>query len=306
MVSLTSVIHSSRNLRLSVLSRLSALLGLAAILGSPQGAVGAPQVSANAEAAFLGSATPAQTASSGSVSDADSGLGDNGEPRYGVNTASAAFGSLSAYSNIGISARSSSFPYAALGTSTASFTDDWLISSAALNGTAGTLTVSFRIDGNLIVDKNGTPVSSASESSTYAQVTYAIGVGLAPGDFNVSQRLRYDGSTSGTPFLGIWQQYTLNFTYGTSLNDVTLRITTSAAAAGEASTYLSSTTAMASATWGGITEVRDSGGNLVTDYSFSSTSGTNFAQPVPEPTTASLGLLAAAALVGSRRLRRKG
>lgn len=301
----TPLTHLSRNLPLGTLSRLSALLGLAACLAQQESAVGAPLVSANAEAAYLGSETPAQTASSGTVADADSGPGDFDEPRYGTNTASAAFGSLTASSNIGVSARASSFPYAAFGTSTTSFTDDWLINSPGLTGTAGTLTVSFRIDGTLLVDKNGTPVYSASTSSTYAQATYAFGVGLAPSDTTGSQRLRYDGTTSGTPFLGVWQQSTLNFVYGTSLNDVTLRITTAAAAAGEASTYLSSTTANASATWGGFTEVRDSGGNLVTDYSFSSGSGTSYVQPVPEPATASLLLLAAAGFAGRRRVRAK-
>jgi len=284
---------------------LLSLLGIAFGLQT-EGGHAAPLVTANAEAAYLGSETPAQTATSGSVMDVDSGNGEFGEPRSGDNMAFGSFGVLRASSSVSVLPRSSSSPYAAFGTSTASFQDDFLIDAPGLTGTAGTVTVRFTIDGSLSLEKYGSAAYSASQSSTYAQATYAIGVGIGATDVTASQRLRYDGSTSGTPFLGVEQQYVLNFIFGTTVNDFTLRITTSAAAAGEGSTYLSTATADLShtAVWGGFVEVRDSNNNVVNGYSFSSSSGADFTQPIPEPTSATLVALAGTALLGRRRLRK--
>lgn len=285
----------------------STTLTLAALLGCGFPAH-AQQIVANSEAAYLGSETPAQTAASGSVSDSDSGPGDFGEPRYGDNTATATFGMLHASSMMGTTARSSSSTYAAFGTSTASFTDDFLFFSPELNGTAGTVKVQFTIDGTLSITTTGTPNHSSASNSTYAQASYAFGVGIDASTTTATQRLRYDGTTSGTAFLGVTQEFILPFTFGDWTNDVTLRITTAAAAASQGSFYTSETTADLShtATWGGFVEVRDANGNLVTNYSFSSASGVNYAQAVPEPGSASLLLLAAVSLLARRRAQRRG
>lgn len=284
---------------------LLSLLGIAFVLQTEE-THAAPVVTANAEAAYLGSETPAQTAPSGNVMDVDSGVGEFGEPRSGDNVAFGSFGVLRASSSISVLPRGGSSPYSAFGTSTASFQDDFLIDAPGLTGTAGTVEVRFTIDGSLSLDKYGAPAYFASQSSTYAQATYAIGVGIGAGDVIATQRLRYDGSTSGTSFLGVEQAYVLNFTFGTVVNDFTFRITTAVSAAGEGSTYLSTATADLShtAVWGGFGEVRDSNNNVVNGYSFSSSSGTDFTQPIPEPTAAALVALAGAALIGRRRLRR--
>lgn len=282
--------------------RLLILLGLVFVF-PPRASQAAPLVSANAEAAYLGSESPAQTAPSGSVIDTDSGDGEFGEPRSGDTMAFASFGVLRASSAISVLPRSGSSPYAAFGTSTASFQDDFLIDAPGLTGTAGTVTLRFTIDGSLALEKHGSPVYSASQSSTYAQATYAVGVGIGATDVTASQRLRYDGSTSGTPFLGVEQEYVLHFTFGTVVNDFTLRITTAAAAAGEGSTYLSTATADLShtAVWGGFGQVLDANNNVVSGYSFTSGSGADFTQPIPEPTAAALVALTGAVLLARRR-----
>ena len=58
-------------------------------------------------------------------------------------------------------------------------------------------------------------------------------------------------------------------------------------------------------TWGGFTEVRDANGNLVTSYTVTSDSGTDWSKPVavPEPATISLVATGLVAL-GVRRRRR--
>lgn len=283
----------------------STTLAIASLLGCALPAH-SQQLSANAEAAYLGSETPVQTATSGSVSDTDSGPGDFGEPRYEVNTATATFGTLRASSMVGIVPRTSSFPYSALGQSTASFTDDFLIFSPELNGTAGTVTVRFTIDGTLSIETTGTPDSSSATSNTFAEASYAFGVGIDASHRTATDRLRYDGTHSGTPFLGITQEHILPFTFGDWTNDVTLRITTVAVAAGQGSYYTSEVQADLSHTaiWGGFVEVRDASGNLVTNYSFSSASGVNYTQAIPEPGSASLLVLGAVVLLGRRRSQR--
>ena len=55
--------------------------------------------------------------------------------------------------------------------------------------------------------------------------------------------------------------------------------------------------------WGGFTEVTDSEGDPVTNYTASSQSGTNYVSAIPEPTAVTSVLAGAFVLAFGRRLR---
>jgi hypothetical protein len=278
-----------------------ALLSLAVLLGGNVSVQASPQVSASANAAYIGNEISSQTASSGGVSAVVDGL-PHYDDRYGQASASSSFGVLRASSSIGVPPRGSSF-YNAVSFSEASFRDDFLIDAPGLTGTQGSVTVRFTIDGSLSANAVGTPSYSAPGNATYARAGYTFGVNPNSGD-SYTQRKHWDGSTSGTQFLGVEQVHTLYFTYGTTLENVTLRITTTNSAAGEGYSYYSATASDLSHTaiWGGFGEVRDAGGNIVENYSFSSASGTDYTQAVPEPATSLLaGLGLAFTLLRRRR-----
>lgn len=246
-----------------------------------------PLVSATANAPYIGNSSSTQTSSSGDVAAVVAGPSEYGD-RYGDASAFGSFGVLRASSTIGVPPRGSSF-YQAFSSSEASFRDDFLIDAPGLTGTQGSVTVRFTIDGSLSVGTNGTPSYSTPGNVTYARAGYTFGVNPNTGD-TYTQRTNWDGSSSGTQFLGVEQVHTLYFTYGTVLENVTLRISTTTSAAGEYYSYYSSSAADLSHTaiWGGFGEVRDAGGNLVTNYSFTSGSGTDYTQAVPEPGTSLL------------------
>lgn len=278
-----------------------ALLGIAVLLGGNVSVQASPQVSATASAPYIGNASSSQTASTGSVSAVVTGEPEYGD-RYGDASAFSSFGVLRASSTIGVPPLGSSF-YSANSFSSASFRDDFLIDAPGLTGTPGSVTVRFTIDGSLSVGTSGTPSYGVPGNVTFARAGYTFGVNPNSGDM-YSQRENWDGTPSGTQFLGVEQVHTLYFTYGTVIQDVTLRITTTTSAAGEYYSYYSSSTADLSHTaiWGGFGEVRDAGGNVVTNYSFSSASGTDYTQAVPEPGTSLLvGVGLAFALFRRRR-----
>jgi hypothetical protein len=213
---------------------------------------------------------------------------------------SATFGVLRAYST----ASTNPEAFAPGFGSSASFRDDWTFDAEGLAGTAGTAVVRFTIDGTLTAIPQGTPTYTWQANSTYANANYTFGANN-PTSVTKSQRLYGDGRTSGTMFLGIEQTHVLNFTFGQTLEDVKLQITTYTLAAGSYG-YSSTTTADLShtANWGGIVEVRDSNGDLVTNYSFTSASGTDFTQPIPEPGTCVLLILGGLVFNAARARRR--
>jgi hypothetical protein len=59
-----------------------------------------------------------------------------------------------------------------------------------------------------------------------------------------------------------------------------------------------------SATWQGISEIRDEQGRLVADPAVTSRSGVDWTQPVPEPGAMALACAAGASLLGMRLRRR--
>jgi hypothetical protein len=238
------------------------------------------------------------TAESGSVSY----YADDSNPNETITrTAFASFGILRA-SSTSIS-NPNAFTPASI--TSASFLDDWTIDASGLSGTAGTVTVSFTIDGSLISVPYGTPTYGYQANATYAEARYIFGANN-PTSNTKAQKHYGNGSISGQTFLGIEQTQVLNFTFGQAIEDVKFEIMTIASSAGGYG-YSSESTADLShtAVWGGFVEVRDSNGNLVGDYSFSSASGTDFTQPIPEPGACTLLVLSGMAFNFLRPRRRQ-
>ncbi len=279
------------------------LLGVAALLDSAPSASASPEVYARATSTVIGHGDSLpQTATSGSVSDFY--VGDDDIGATSQVQASASFASLQAYATTAMTSGSSAS--SRFSTSNAAFKDDFFIDKLGLTGTAGTVKVRFTISGTVSALASGTPSGNASVlmNSTYAHAQYGFGIGIGYGDTSATYRLYGDGHTTGTPFLGIQQEVVLGFTFGTLLSDVTLNISGSNAAAARFTEYTSETTTNLTTSWGGFVEVRDSGGNLVTGYTSTSTSGANYAAPVPEPGAVSL-LLVSGLAFGAVRSRRR-
>jgi hypothetical protein len=180
------------------------------------------------------------------------------------------------------------------------FSDDFRIEAPGRSGTTGSLTVKFTIDGALSSTASG--AERVGEVS-FARATYQFSV---DGTLlrNENQRLFSDGTTQATSmFLNQEQQVTFNFTFGTPF-EVKLLLQGS----GQAYNRFSATAVADlenTAEWGGFGEVRDAAGNLVTDYAFSSGSGVDFTQPIPEPGTGACLLMAVAVASNSRWTRHR-
>jgi len=293
----------------TICARFSALLlpflGPVLPFVSPQSASAATLVYAKASSTVTGGDSTEQSASFGTVSDVYIGNTDIGATAEG--RAVSSFGVLRAYGTTSL-ASGGSFS-SRFTTSTSAFQDDWLIDAPGLTGTAGKVRVRFTVDGDLYAVGIGTPTSSASAflNNTWAQAEYGFGIGL---DFNTttkSQRVYGDGRVTGTPFLGIEQEFVLDFTYGTWLTDVTLRIGALSAVTAQFTNYTSETTADLenTAVWGGFADVRDSNGDLVTNYTFSSASGTNYVVAAPEPGRTLLLFAASSYALCAIRVRRR-
>lgn len=110
----------------------------------------------------------------------------------------------------------------------------------------------------------------------------------------------------GNLFLGFEQTYIVPFTFGTTLQGVGLQLHVMAAGFGNGD-FTSSSIADPghTANWSGFGDVRDSNGNIISNYTFSSGSGFNYAlgiTAVPEPNSCLL-LMAAGTFGLFRRSR---
>jgi hypothetical protein len=115
-------------------------------------------------------------------------------------------------------------------------------------------------------------------------------------DFNGMRSLTgFNGGSNGL-FIGVEQTRTINFTYGTPFDfwlNVRLRTDIITSEPGSVSATISLTN------WSGFENVT-TGGSPVTNATFSSASGTDWTQPVPEPSSALL-LLSGTAVFLRRR-----
>lgn len=292
----------------SITQGLPALLAVTTLLFPPPGAQASPFLRANSTDNVFTVNTAEQVATSGSVSDAESATLFNGSTN---GRASAAFGVLRAYGAAAtVPSNQSNYSYYSF--NSASWRDDWFFTSPTkANGSPGFVTVRFTIDGTLAVTSNGSPQDPFSSfDNYYGHISYTFGTNIGTGE-NARETIRYNGTRQGAPFLGIEQSITLPFTYGVPLENVELRIQANVFVQGQqrSPTEFFTNEFVAdgehTATWGGFGLVTDGSGNPVNDFSFTSGSGTNYSQAVPEPGAAILLLGAGLLLSPACRVRRK-
>jgi hypothetical protein len=237
------------------------------------------------------------SSTSGSVSNAVNGS-DGG--RSAAASSSAEFGVLRVFGEAHTPEIYGSTTY---GFANASFQDDFLFAAAGRTGQSGTFTFSLYIDGSLSAGVRGSVPES--DRFSYAGATFGLaknGVSLIHG--STSERVLSNGTTEviGEAFLNRTNTFAVPFTFGTPFE---LRISLGAQtnARGE---YGADCIADIGHTlaWGGISSVNDSTNAPVNNYNLSSGSGTDFTQPIPEPTTAALLLGGAAAGLLTLRRRR--
>lgn len=255
----------------------------------------APQVFVQVFGSAGGTNNGSVTDSDGPVQRSSSGSGDLGS---GVARASADFGLLRNFAQASAIAGSANFNNNVLATSESFFQDDLTINALGLEGTSGSLRIKFTIDGILSASQ---PQIDPDTNQTRASAGYTLflfGFGtLREG----SERLNADGtrtSVDNGAFLNIEQTATVPFTFGTPFT-LKLTVTTGASAytqfGGTALADLENT-----AEWGGFESVQNAQGQPVQGYSFSSSSGTDYVSPIPEPSTPLL-LLGMAVGILSRR-----
>jgi hypothetical protein len=184
---------------------------------------------------------------------------------------------------------------------TGSFSDFVTIDAPGLTGTSGTFVASIDLDGSLAASANGEDDPFSSNASADVLLTVS-----APG---FEQRYSSCAATHGLPLscsgvgLGVQVLAPMPFTYGTPF-ELTARIDATTfnrtvpngATAADASFE-------ATVQWLGFQQVRDGGGATVASYSVTSTSGTDWSQPVPEPEGALAGAVALLALAVTTRRR---
>ena len=260
----------------------------------------------------IGPSTPAQTGTSGSVTDS---AGGSAQTDFTQAITSARFGELKAYGLATAGLNPAFFGIFAF--NTAFFRDDFLFNASGLAGTSGTVEVKFTVDGTLLASRTApSPYVAGYDGNVRASASYTFTAGNN-NTFSKTESLRTAewaaangfNAWSGTQFLGIEQTYTVPFTFGTLLEGVGLRIDAQASAIGSGPNGFSSIAKSDlghTAKWGGFGAVRDANGNVISNYTFSSGSGFNYAlgiTAVPEPSSGAL--LATCLAVGIFRRSRR-
>ena len=190
----------------------------------------------------------------------------------------------------------------------AAYSDRFIVHSLnQLDGARGTMTVALGIDGTLTGGGDGSPIGSGSNGgwsgTSWWQVSAQISSTFNEGGYGGIHQIfghnlsaNQAGSSQTGPNTFGDQYLTFDFIFGSSIY-INLRAEVSASSGASnnfhsASSYASSFSADLSHTvsWGGITDIRDANGNLVSSYSaLSDATGYNYAQayvaPVPLPSS---------------------
>ena len=181
----------------------------------------------------------------------------------------------------------------ATGRAVATWVDGVTFDAPGLTGQSGTATVNFEIDGHVF----------ASSSSADGRATYAFQVQLNPItiEHNKSAVYQVGFAPEGSDFMNTPISTTFPITFGAKRT-----WNFSISAEGSVHGFTADATGLgdlgSTALWQGISEVRDSSGNLVGNYTLTSESGTNWRQAVPEPGVMLMAGVAAM-LAGLRRRR---
>ncbi len=258
----------------------------------------------------LGNGPGSQTGTTGTVSDTGGGIFDTDITK---SRSSATHAQLKAYASAedGIGGTTGgTFAF-----SRAYWRDNFLFNKDGLDGTFGIAEMKFKIDGTLSASRtaltNAYQPGSDDGVQAFAQYTFSFGVspGINQGSTGLTERMRTEQYAAalgtnpheGTPFLGIEQTFLVPFKYGTVLEGVGLELFIGAQGIGYDGGVQFSSNAKAdlehTANWLGFGAVRDANGNIVTDYTFSSGSGYNYAlgiTAIPEPSSCLLLLVASA------------
>lgn len=189
------------------------------------------------------------------------------------------------------------------GYATAEWNDVLTFNSDTLDGQTGHATLHYQIDGSFNVGLSG---GTSDYAKFYLDVTTRDTAHYYDSLAEDNPYFGYygNGSLDNPNFLNAPRTLEISFTYGVPL-ELRFWVQIQTAALWDNGSYaiadLSHT-----ATWGGITDIEDSLGDPVEDYSLSSDSGTDYLNPIPEPSTTALLLGAGVFVVAlSRRRFRK-
>ena len=207
------------------------------------------------------------------------------------------------------------YPYGAVATASASFTDTITINAAnpLLQGTAGSFTASMDFNGTWSAGFLGSAVTldqddeSPPNVGAYLQVSvggsYVLNEDSSMGPIpNGDEPWTTSGGASGL------RTFTVNFIFGQSFQLYANLSVFASMASGNIMTAQSvygHSDFGNSATWNGISQVVTSGGTVLGsgDYSMSSTSGADYTNAIPTPSAAAVGGLGLGGLASLRRRR---
>jgi hypothetical protein len=218
----------------------------------------------------------------------------------GQATASAEYGRLRAQAG---GAAFGPFPEFGGGVATGSIQASWSdvlviqTGNPSLLNQLGSLLFQIQLSGSLFADAGGADLSNTRASYSVRVESAFCGTVCSTERFGERDDFGSQGGAAisqGDP-IATFTGTPLDFLFGVPF-DLNVFLSASAQAVAGVASFTSTASADLGSTleWGGILELRDGAGNLVTDYAVTSESGTDWSQPVPEPATVvlvAMGLL---------------